>query len=53
MTPQALTGLAVLLLEFREWLLGYDPGALDTAILDHVVDTIMDARKSLVEQGAR
>lgn len=53
MTPEHLTGLGALLIEFREWLDERDPGCLDAALVDEVVTVVAAARHKLVTEGAR
>lgn len=53
MTPEHLTGLAVLVLEFAHWLEQERPGSLDVALATALVDVIGQERRRLVEGGAR
>lgn len=53
MTPQQMTGLAALLLDLRDWLDEVDPGSLDAAAVDYVVDVIAERRRQLVEAGTQ
>lgn len=53
MTPERLTGLAALLIEYREWLAADVPGTLEQAQVDAVIDFIAEQRKRLVAEGAR
>lgn len=53
MTPEQLTGLACLILEFRDWLEAQEGQTLDTAVLGLTIELIVHARKALVQEGAR
>lgn len=53
MTPEQLTGLAALLIDFREWILETDPYNLDAFLVDTCVDVCARRRKQLVEDGAK
>lgn len=54
MTPEQLTGLGYLLLEFREWIREYSSDApLDVEVVDHTIEVIALYRRMLVADGAR
>ena len=53
MTPERLTGLAALLLEYRDWLAEDVPGTLEQAQVEAVVDFIGVQRRRLVEELAK
>jgi len=53
MTPERCTGLAALLIEFRDWVVSYsDDAPLDVAHIDHVIDVIGLYRRLLAEDIA-
>jgi len=53
MTPERITGLAALLLDTRDWLEETDPGSLDAALIEAVVDALARQRQRLVDEGAK
>lgn len=53
MTPESLTGLAALLLEFRDYLWTENVAPLDALIVDAAVTACAEARKRVVGDGAR
>lgn len=53
MTPEQLTGLAALVIEFGHWLEEQRPGSLDVAMCAALVEVIAAERRRLVADGAR
>lgn len=53
MTPEQLTGLGLLLLEFRDWLADTEALSFDALVVDRTIDIVGEARRRLVEAGAR
>jgi hypothetical protein len=52
-TPEQITGLAVLLLEARDFIRETDPGALDAELLDAAIDVLRRLRAALIGGGAQ
>lgn len=53
MTPEMCTGLALLLIEARDWVREFDPGNFDADLLNHAIDAVRRIRQALVMDGAR
>ena len=54
MTPSQLTGLAALLIEFRDWIERYtDDAPLDVEVVNHTVSVVVLYHRMLLEDGAR
>lgn len=53
MTPEHLTGLAALLLEFRDWIEETHPGNLDAHLVDACADACGRFAYELVKEGAK
>lgn len=53
MTPERLTILGLLLLEYRDWLAEDVPGTLEQAMVEAVVDHMGEQRERLIASGAR
>lgn len=53
MTPERLTGLALLLIDYREWLAEDVPETLNQALVNAVIEHIGVQRARLVAEGAR
>lgn len=53
MTPEAITALAALMLEARDWIRDTHPGSYDAAVIDAAVAVLARLRRELVEAGAR
>lgn len=53
MTPEALTALALCLIDLRDWLNDQDPGCFDAGYVDHMIDLCASIRRRLVADGAR
>lgn len=50
MTPEQLTGLAALLLEFRDWVADYGPDTpLDVELINFLIHEIGICRQQLVQ----
>lgn len=53
MTPEGCTGLAALLLEFRDWCLDQPDVPLAVSYLEDLVDLLAEIRRQLVLEGAK
>lgn len=53
MTPERLTGLGALIIEFRDWIESEYEASLDLVLLNDVLSVIALYRQLLVQQGAR
>lgn len=53
MTPEALTAIALVLMDLRDWLYSKDPGSLDAALVDSVIDAVGRARDAEILGGAK
>lgn len=53
MTPERCTGLAALLLEFRDWCLEQPDVPLAVSYLEDLVDLLGEVRRQLVAEGAQ
>lgn len=53
MTPEMLTGLALMLMEFRDWLAEDVGETIEQQAIDYLIDVVAAQRNRLIMDGAR
>lgn len=53
MTPEQLAGLALLLMDFRDWLAEDVGETIEQQAVDYLIDVVSDQRNRLIMGGAR